>query len=276
VITVSRGMPDSFSGRYPIEHRAGEIERLHLQSAAFARDVEVMLDLIGVREGWSCADLGCGPGGLTEPLSRRVGTNGRVVGLDKDAEFLEHARARATANVEYRQGDAYASDLPSNSFDLVHMRFLASTAGDPERLIREAIRLCRSGGIVALQEPDCATLNCYPPHPAWEKLKSAVVGVFSRSGGDVHLGQRLYHLARQMGLAEVRYRPVLIGVRSTDPMVDYLPATAESLRVTITRLGLMLDGEFPKILAETRQHLQKPETVFTLYTVAQVWGRKLH
>src|SRR5437660_469813 len=145
-------MPDSFSGRYPIEHRAGEIERLHLQSAAFARDVEVMLDLIGVREGWSCADLGCGPGGLTEPLSRR--------------------------------------------------------------------------------------------------------------GGAVHLGQRLYHLARQMGLAEVRYRPVLIGVRSTDPMVDYLPATAESLRVTITRLGLMLDGEFPKILAETRQHLQKPETVF--------------
>ena len=267
-------MADTFSGRYPIERRAGEIERLHLQSAAFARDVEVMLDLIGVSEGWSCLDLGCGPGGITGPMSRRAGPAGRVVGLDKDAQFLEHARARAAANVEFRLGDAYASDLPPESFDLVHMRFLASTAGDPQRLIREAIRLCRPGGFVALQEPDCDTLNCYPPHPAWDKLKSAVVGAFSGIGGDVHLGRRLYGMVRQMGLVDVHYRPVLIGVRSTDPMVDYLPATVESLRGTMTRLGLLSDEEFPLILAEARRHLQKPDTVFTLYTVVQVWGRK--
>src|SRR6266545_7361879 len=111
-------MADTFSGRYPIERRAGEIERLHLQSAAFARDVEVMLDRIGVSEGWSCLDLGCGPGGITGPMSRRAGPAGRVVGLDKDAQFLEHARARAAANVEFRLGDAYASDLPPESFDL--------------------------------------------------------------------------------------------------------------------------------------------------------------
>ena len=267
-------MSDTFSGHYPIERRAGEIERLHHQSAAFARDVEVMLDLIGVSEGSSCVDLGRYPGGITEPMSRREGRTGRVIGLDKDAQFLEHARAHAPANVEFRQSDAYASDLPEASFDLVHMRFLASTAGDPERLIREAIRLCRPGGVVALQEPDCDTLNCYPPHPAWEKLKSAVVGVFSAVGGDVHLGRRFYRLVRQMGLADVHYRPVLIGVRSTDPMVDYLPATVESLRGTITRLGLLSDEEFPLVLAEARRHLQKPDTVFTLYTVAQVWGRK--
>src|SRR5687767_8740393 len=89
-----------------------------------------MLDLIGVSEGWSCVDLGCGPGGITEPMSRRVGSAGRVVGVDKDAEFLAHART--PANVEFRQGDAFASDLADESFDLVHMRFLASTEGDSE------------------------------------------------------------------------------------------------------------------------------------------------
>ena len=154
------------------------------------------------------------------------------------------------------------------------MRFLASTAGDPERLIREAIRLCCPGGVVALQEPDCDTLNCYPPHPAWEKLKGAIIGAFNGIGGDVHLGQRLYRLVRQMGLVDVHYRPVLIGVRASDPMVDYLPATVQSLRGTITRLGLLPESEFASTLAEARRHLQKPDTVFTLYTVAQVWGRK--
>jgi SAM-dependent methyltransferase len=273
-VTPREGMSDTFSGRYPIERRTGEIERLHVQSAAFARDVEVMLDLIGVRAGWSCLDLGCGPGGITEPLARRVGPNGGVVGLDKDAEFLAYARARAPANAEFQQGDAYATDLPDDSFDLVHMRFLASTSGEPERVIREAIRLCRPGGAVALQEPDCATLNCYPPHPAWETLKRAVIGAFSGIGGDVHLGRRLYRLVRQLGLVDVQYRPVLIGVRSSDPMADYLPATVESLRGTISKLGLLSDEELANLLAELRQHLQKPDTVFTLYTVAQVWGRK--
>ena len=273
-MTPREGISDTFSGRYPIERRAGEIERLHVQSAAFARDVEVMLDLIGVRAGWSCLDLGCGPGGITESLARRVRPTGRVVGLDKDMAFLEHARTRAAPNVEFRHGDAYATDLPDGVFDLVHMRFLASTSGEPERVIGEAIRLCRAGGAVALQEPDCATLNCYPPHPAWETLKRAVIGAFSGIGGDVHLGQRLYRLVRQLGLVDVQYRPVLIGVRSVDPMADYLPATAESLRGTISKLGLLSDDELPKLLAEVRQHLQKPDTVFTLYTVAQVWGRK--
>jgi SAM-dependent methyltransferase len=264
----------SYSGRYPIERRAGEIERLHTQSAAMAPNTRAMLDLIGVTDGWSCLDVGCGPGGITGLLSECVGPNGRVVGLDMDAQFLEHARACAPANVEFRQGDAYRSDLPAESFDLVHMRFVASTAGDPERLLQEAMRLVRPGGIVALQEPDGTSLNCYPPHPAWERLKAALLCAFSGVGADLQLAKRLYALARQAGLEDVQYRPFLIGVRAVDPMVDYLPSTVESLRSTVIKLGLLTEAEFPVVLAECRSHLRKPETVFTMYTVAQVWGRK--
>ena len=57
-------------------------------------------------------------------------------------------------------------------------------------------------------------------------------------------------------------------------MVDYLPSIVESLRGTVIGLGLMSEAEFPQILAECRSHLRKPDTVFTMYTVAQVWGRK--
>ena len=87
-------MTETFSGSYPIESRGGEIERLHIQGAAMAPDANRMLELIGVREGWCCLDIGCGPGGITELLSRRVGSTGRVVGLDMNAGFLNHARAR--------------------------------------------------------------------------------------------------------------------------------------------------------------------------------------
>ena len=267
-------MSATFSGHYPLENRAGEIERLRIQGDAMAPDCAVMLDRIGVAPGWRCLDIGCGPRGITDLLSQRVGPQGRVVGLDMDERHLAHARSNASANTEFHRGDAFGSDLPAESFDLVHMRFVASTAGDPERLLREAVRLTRTGGVVALQEPDGSTLHCHPPHPAWEQLKAALLGAFKGVGADLTLARRLYSLARQAGLADVQYRPYLIGVRSTDEIVDYLPSTVESLRGTVLRLRLLTEAELDATLAACRNHLRDPGTVFTMYTVAQVWGRK--
>lgn len=266
-------MSDTFSGNYPLERRAGEIARLEIQSRAMAPDAEAMLDRFCPMNGWRCLDIGCGPGGITDLLGARVGAGGHVVGLDRDEEFLAHARRSAAPNVEFRLGDAHGSDLPSGTFDLVHLRFVASTAGDPERLLKEAIRLARPGGIVALQEPDGSTLACDPPHPAWDRLKSALLGAFKGVGADLELARRLYHVVHQAGLRDVQYRTALLGVRSIDPMVDYLPSTVESLRGTILKLGLLGENELTAALAECRHHLAQAGTSFTMYTVAQVWGR---
>src|SRR5579884_1520383 len=116
------------SGHYPIERREGEIERLHRQGAGMAPDCEIMLDKIGVTEGWRCLDLGCGPRGITPLLSARVGASGKVIGLDADPVFVEYGRRHAAANTLFIEGDAYGAALPAGSFDLVHMRFVASTA----------------------------------------------------------------------------------------------------------------------------------------------------
>jgi len=182
-------------------------------------------------------------------------------------------RQSAPVNVEFLRGDAYHPDLPSGSFDLVHMRFVAGTAGAPEALLREAMRLARPGGTVALQEPDMAALNCYPPHPAWERLKAAMQGAFTSVGADICLAQRLFPLARAAGLRDVQYRPFLVGVRAGDSWADYLPATVQSLRGTILGRGLMAEAALAEALTECRAHLRNPDTVFTSFIVAQVWGR---
>ena len=265
------------SGHYPIERRAGEIERLRLQAEAMAPDAAIMLERAGVGRGWRCVDLGCGPGGITGMLADKVGPSGRVVGVDADPVFLEHARREARSanlgNVEFISGDAYDTGLAGGAFDLVHVRFVASTAGEPERLFREAVRIARPGGVVAFQEPDISTYKCFPAHPAWDCLRDAIAGVFARVGGDVRLGHRLYQLARRAGLDDVQYRPFLVGVRSGDPMTDLLPATAESMRGALLQHGLMTQSDLESALAACRSHLAQPDTVFTTYTVIQVWGR---
>jgi ubiquinone/menaquinone biosynthesis C-methylase UbiE len=268
-------MERRLSGRYPIERRAGEIERLRLQGEAMALDAAIMLDRIGVGPGWRCLDVGCGPGGITDLLSARVGATGRVVGFDADPVFIDHARGHGHghANVEFVLGDAYRTGLPDGSFDLVHVRFVAGTAGEPQALLQETIRLTRPGGIVAFEEPDISTLNCYPPHPAWDRLKSVLEQAFVCVGADVRLAQRLYQLVRQAGLEDVRYRPFLVGVRSGDPMTDYFPATVESVRRTLLDKQLIAPDELAAALAACRAHLAHPDTIFTTVTVAQVWGR---
>lgn len=263
----------SYDGHYPIESRKGEIERLLAQSAAMATGAEAMLDGIGPRQGWRALDIGCGPGGITGLLSRRVGPTGVVVGLDMNAAFLDAARKVAASNVTFVEGDAYSPALAPHSFDLVHMRFVASTAGEPERLIAAARRLARAGGTVALEEPDASSLHCYPPNAAWDALKRALIGAFEAVGADLLLGRRLYWVARRSGLDHVELRTFILAVRSGDPMTDYLPSTVESLRSTILARGLLQEAELAEALVECRRHLANPETSFTMYTVAQVWGR---
>lgn len=265
------------AGRYPIERGEGEIERLRIQAEAIRLDAGIMLDRIGVGNGWRCLDLGCGPGGVVELLSVRAGVTGQVVGLDADPVFLDHARAmardRGLANVDFIQGDAYATGLPRGSFDLVHVRFVGGTVGRPQELMAEAIALVRPGGIVAFQEADLSTLKCYPPHPAWDRLTQLLEQVFVCVGNDIRLGQRLYQLARHAGLEDVQYRPFLVGFRAADPMRDFVPTTVEAVRRTIVRHRLVQDAELDAALGACRRHLADPDTVSTYVTVAQVWGR---
>ena len=152
------------------------------------------------RAGWNCLDLGCGPGGITALLSERVGPTGRVVGLDADAVFLEHARRSAAPNVEFVAGDAYRTGLPAALLRSRPHALRRQHRGRPEALLAEAMRLARPGGVVAMQEPDMATLICYPPHPAWDRLRAALVGAFASVGADINLARRLYPLARHAGL----------------------------------------------------------------------------
>ena len=260
------------TGEYPIEHREGEIERLKVQDTAWAPATAGLFDAIGVAPGWRCLDLGCGPGFLTLALAGQVGPDGSVTGLDYDAEFVAIANAMAPSNVTFVTADAYDTLLPDGSFDFVHTRFLGCTAGKPERLLAEAVRLTRPGGYVAVQEADFLTLRCSPPHRAWIELVEIFCGCFPPQG-DYSIGQQMYGMMQSAGLTDVSYRPYVVGVRAGDPWNDYLPRTVEMMAETVHgRLGVAHE-RLSGLLADCRFHLAQPTTVFVSPMLVQTWGR---
>jgi len=55
---------------------------------------DVVMDFLGVRPDGTYADCTLGLGGHAEGIVRRLGPQGRLIGLDRDAEALELARSR--------------------------------------------------------------------------------------------------------------------------------------------------------------------------------------
>lgn len=131
--------------------------RLQLQARLWEPKVEAFLDEIGIQPGWRCLDVGCGAMGILGPLSRRVGPSGKVVGIDKDPALLAAARAfiadEGLTNVEVMEADACRTNLPRESFDFVHARFIL-VFGQADQILKEMLALARPGGILAVQETD--------------------------------------------------------------------------------------------------------------------------
>ena len=263
------------TGHYPIDAtHAHELTRLQKQDNAWAPDTAALLDAIGVGPGWDCLDLGCGPCGLTRTLADRVGPTGQVTGLEYNPDFIEIARRDAPANVRIVQGDAYATGFPDGAFDLVHMRFLASTSGQLDRLLAEAARVVKPGGVLALEEADSSPMAVYPPHPAYLRIKAGMEAIFPVVGGQDPAAHRMYRILLDLGLQDVNFRLGIVGQRPGDPWQEFIPDTAHSVRSALIGGGHFTQDDLERDIADLRAHLQKPGTTFVSFMLVQVWGRK--
>ena len=70
-----------------------ELERLLQQCRELREEASFLLDQLQLQPGWRVIDLGCGPLGILDLLAERVGLSGEVVDLEREACFVDMARA---------------------------------------------------------------------------------------------------------------------------------------------------------------------------------------
>jgi len=263
---------------YPLASSPDEIKRLRVQAESLSDEAAILLDRMGVEPGMACLDLGCGAGGIVDLLSAKVGPSGSVLGLDVENYSLAAARAWADdlglGNVRFRSGDIFSNDLPDESFDLVHMRYVITTVGRHKDAVAAASRLVRKGGLLAIEEADASGIRCYPENPAFSRLTEALKSVFVEIDADPYAGQHLYRLLREAGLQDVDFRCCTARARAHDDLVEYLPQTVLSVREAMLKFGLMDGDEIDADIAACRDHLADPNTISTTSVVFQAWGRK--
>lgn len=148
-------------------------------------------------------DLGCGPGTITLGLARRAR---RVVGLDAAAKMVEQARELAAGsevdNVSFEVGSAYQLPFGDCTFDVVYAHQVMQHLADPVRALREARRVLRPGGLVAVRDSDYETMIHAPVEAGIERWRALFHLVAAANGGEADAGRFLLGWVREAGFVD--------------------------------------------------------------------------
>lgn len=143
---------------------------------------EQTLAMLGFSAGQTLADLGCGTGLFSLEAAK---TAGKVYAVDIAPPMLETVRQRAAAagltNIVTAQADEYDFKIANACADLLIVCTVLHETGDKVRWLKEAARVCKEGGHIAVIEfmPSFAGMG---PPPALRLMEEQTLAYLKEAG----------------------------------------------------------------------------------------------
>ena len=190
------------------QHMADEsmVRTLAAQTEAIWPQERERLVAYGLSSDLRILDVGCGTGEFTWRCAELF-PQARVLGIDVLAQQIEYARrhqARFAPRLEFREGDAFALDLPDNRFDLVACRHMLQSVPEAGRVIAELIRVTRPGGHLHLLVEDYGMIHAYPTrHDLDAYWQRAMDGFVRHMQVDPRIGRRTWFELHSRGIQKL-------------------------------------------------------------------------
>jgi len=156
--------------------------------------------LASLKEGERVLDLGSGAGFDCFLAAKKVGTKGKVIGIDMTPEMLDKARANAKkgkyTNVEFRLGEIENLPAADHSVDVIISNCVINLSTDKKRVFEEAFRVLAPNGRMMVS--DIVLLKPLPD--TVQKSVEAYAGCIA--GAEIK--DKYLELIRKAGFQEVK------------------------------------------------------------------------
>ena len=122
-------------GDYVLGTRDDEVARLGVQHNVWRGEMLEGFRLAGFGAGQTILDVGAGPGFASADLAELVGTDGRVIALERSPHFAATLRGRGLTNVEVREQDINEADFGTEIADGAWTRWVLAFVADPAQTV---------------------------------------------------------------------------------------------------------------------------------------------
>ncbi|MEI8003063.1 MAG: arsenite methyltransferase [Methanothrix sp.] len=206
--------------------------------------------LASLRVGETVLDMGAGAGFDCFLASTRVGTSGKIIGVDITSEMVEKARTNARkggyANIDFRQGDLENMPVADSYMDVVISNCVINLIPNKNMVFREAFRVLKPGGRLAVSD-----VVLTKELPEFVKRSSkAYIGCLA---GAIMKDEYL-QIIRSVGFSEV-----IVVAESSFPVESLLCETSGSSLIELPRISAEQQKEVADSVLSIKVSAVKPK-----------------